>query len=147
MIVTGKDFIVGPWVCDRTGGTYTEGTTIGLEKDGALVAGVLYDHYNGASIAMHVAAVGKRWMTREFLHFCFWYPFKQLKVKKVIGMVPSSNEQAMRFDKHLGFREEARVKDAHPEGDLVILTMTEKDCRFLRGSYGKQIQSPAPAYA
>ena len=108
-IVTNEDVRVGTWVCERTHGTYVEGTAIGLERDGELIAGVLYDHYNGASMAMHVAAEGKQWLNREYLWFCFYYPFEQVKVKKVIGIVPSTNAQALRFDKHLGFREEARI--------------------------------------
>lgn len=130
-IVTGEDRRVGEWVCARTNGSYTEGVAIGLERDGVLIAGVLYDHYNGASIAMHVAAEGKQWLNRDYLWFCFWYPFEQLKVNKVIGPVPSTNEAALRFDKHLGFIEEARIKDGAPGGDLILLTMTRQQCRYL----------------
>jgi len=125
-------------VCERTHGTYVEGTAIGLERDGELIAGVLYDHYNGASMAMHVAAEGKQWLNREYLWFCFYYPFEQVKVKKVIGIVPSTNTQALRFDKHLGFREEARIVGAAPGGDLVFLTMTRDECRYLERDHGKQ---------
>lgn len=135
-IVTGEDERVGSWVCERTGGTYVEGATVGLEKNGQLVAGVLYDHFNKASISMHVAAEGKHWLNREYLWFCFFYPFEQLKVRKVIGVVPSVNKKALKFDKHLGFVEEGRLKDAHPEGDLVLLTMTKDQCRHLERAYG-----------
>lgn len=143
MIVTGQDQRVGSWVCERTGGSYTEGSTVGLEKDGKLVAGVLYDHYNGASIAMHVAAEGKRWLNRDYLWFCFWYPFEQLKVKKVIGLVPSTNEAALKFDLHLGFVEEGRIADAVPDGDLILLTMTRQQCRYLERDHGFKERSPA----
>lgn len=131
-IVSDPKEILGKWLCDRTGGTYTgEGQYIGLVEGGNILAVVGFEDYNHASIRMHVAAEGKRWMTREYLRFCFWYPFKQLKVKKIIGLVSSNNEQALRFDKHLGFIEEAIIKDAAPDGDLFILTMTEKQCRFI----------------
>jgi RimJ/RimL family protein N-acetyltransferase len=135
MIVTDSAR-VGPWVCQRTGGTWSpvDSVAVGLEKNGELVAGVTFDHFNGASLCMHVASDGsKRWLNREFLRFCFQYAFDQAKVKKVIGLVPSSNTQALRFDLHLGFSEEARIKDAHPEGDLLILTMTRPQCRWIKG--------------
>lgn len=144
-IVTGEDQRVGEWVCDRTSGHYVEGAAIGLEKDGDLVAGVLYDHFNGASIAMHVAAEGKHWLNREYLWFCFYYPFEQLKVKKVIGLVPSDNEAALKFDKHLGFVEEGRIKDAHPGGDILILTMTRSQCKHLERHHGIEESSTAGA--
>ena len=45
---------------------------IGLERDGALVAGVLFEGFNGQNIWMHVAAEpGGRWMSRRFLGACF----------------------------------------------------------------------------
>ena len=111
-----------------------ESAAIGLEKDGELVAGVLYDHYNTKSVAMHVAAEGKTSMTRETLKVCFTYPFQQLGVKKIIGMVDSDNQAARRFDEHLGFKLEATLKDAAPKGDLMFMTMTRDECRFLEGA-------------
>lgn len=135
-IITGEDERVGSWVCERTGGHYVEGSTVGLEQNGALVAGILYDHFNGASIQMHVASEGKHWLNREYLWFAFHYPFEQLKVRKVIGVVPSVNEAALRFDRHLGFTDEGCIKDAHPQGDLVLLTMTKDQCRHLEGHHG-----------
>jgi RimJ/RimL family protein N-acetyltransferase len=113
--------------------SWLDGWGIGLEEDGELIAGVTFDNFNGASICMHVAAAeGKRWMTREYLWFCFHYPFEQLGVKRITGLVPASNTVAQRFDEHLGFKLEARLKDAAPDGDLLVYAMFKDDCRFLR---------------
>lgn len=130
MIVTDKDRI-GPWVCDRTGGTYepTTSAAIGWEQDGELVSGVLYDMYNGRSICMHVAA--EKPVTRTFTKVAFDYAFNQLGVGKVIGLVDSTNDAALRFDRKLGFVEEARIQDAGKYGDLVLLSMTRRQCRWL----------------
>lgn len=142
-ILLGRDDRVGAWVMERTDGGWVtgQGTAIGLEEDGKLIAGVVYDSYNGASCCMHVAAVsGKRWMTREYLWACFAYPFVQLKVKKVLGPVGSANMPARAFDEHLGFVLEAALKDAHPDGELLIYSMTRSQCRWLNirtAHYGK----------
>jgi RimJ/RimL family protein N-acetyltransferase len=105
---------------------------IGLERDGELIAGVIFDNYNGANCAMHVAAIpGKRWLDREFLYVCFGYPFNQLGLKRVTGMVCSSNLEALRFDLHLGFVQEAVLKDATTDGDLILLVMRRENCRWL----------------
>lgn len=134
-ILVGKDNIVGPWVCARAGGTWSagRGTTIGLlHFEKGLVAGVLYEDFNGANLLMHVAAVpGREWLCREYLWFCFYYPFVQLGCKRVTGVVPSINQEARRFDEHLGFKLEATLKDAHPEGDLLVYSMHKEDCRWL----------------
>ena len=134
LVVDQPDW-VGPWVCSRAGGFYIPGGAyaLGVEENGELIAGVLYDHYYvGASIAMHIAAEpGKRWMTRENLRVAFGYPFEHLKVKKILGVVEESNITARKFDEHLGFILETRIKDACAGGDLLIYTMTREQCRFL----------------
>ena len=141
-IVTNCDDIVGPWVCQRAGGTWVKGrgTTIGLcNKDGELIAGVLYEDYNKANLIMHVAAIpGGRWLTREFLHVAFSYPFEQLGVSRVTGVVPSENLAARKFDEHLGFELEATLTGAHPGGDLLIYVMRKEHCRWLslRNNHG-----------
>lgn len=141
MIVFGEE--VCRWVSERTGGSYYAGSGqgIGLEKHGRLVAGVLFDGFNGRSVRMHVASdESGQWMTREYLAVCWDYPFRQLKVNKVIGPVDSGNHDALRFDRALGFVHEATLKDAGRTGDLLLLTMTREQCRFLGERYAKSIR-------
>jgi hypothetical protein len=122
----------GKWIQENGGGYYREGTTcIGLEKNGDLVAGVMYDYYNGASIYMHVAAIGKNWMNRDFLWFVFYYPFIQIGAKVIIGLVESDNLQAIKFDEHIGFKLNQKIPDASPNGDLLVYTMKKDDCKWL----------------
>jgi RimJ/RimL family protein N-acetyltransferase len=148
-LLTNHDDIVGPWVVEKTGGFWLagSGTTVGLVDDQkGLIAGILYQDYNGANVSMHIAAEpGARWMTREFLWAAFHYPFEQLKCKRVTGLVADTNLVARRFDEHLGFSLEATLKDAHIEGDLLVYVMHKKDCRWLhlnrRGYDGEPISS------
>jgi len=138
-IVTDQPQRIGEFVSEIMGNDgWSSYQAIGLEEDGELIAGVLFDNYNGASICMHVAALpGKRWLTREFLWYCFYYPFMELKVKRVTGLVPESNLVARRFDEHLGFELEARLKDAAPDGDVLVYRMFKDDCRFLEKKHVK----------
>lgn len=129
-----RDDLVGPWVCERTGGEWVHGldTTIGLADGDELVAGVVYSDWNGANIFMDVAAQpGKRWLNRGFLWMAFHYPFVQLKCKRVSGVVAADNASARKFNEHLGFTLEAVLKDAHPHGDLLVYRMLREDCRWL----------------
>ena len=126
---------VGAWVCERAGAVFASQISrcIGLERDGELVAGVLYEGFNGNSIRMHVASDGSRqWLTRQFLAVCFDYPFRQLKVNKVLGLVDSMNENALAFDRALGFKTECEIEGAGKTGSLVILSMSAADCRWLK---------------
>ena len=130
--------LVGSWVAKRTGGDWQRGRgqAFGVvSRSNELVAGVTFDSWNGASLCMHVAAVsGVRWATRDFLRICFYYPFKQLQCHKVLGLVGSGNIAARRFDEHLGFELEATLKGAHPDGDLLVYSMTAEKCRWLTTS-------------
>lgn len=106
---------------------------IGLEKDGELIAGALYEGYNGQNIWAHLAGKpGKRWMNREFLHYGFYYPFCELGVKRISGYVNASNTEARRLNEHFGYQEEARLTGAAPDGgDVILYVMWRKDCRYV----------------
>jgi RimJ/RimL family protein N-acetyltransferase len=140
-IVPDQPDRVGQWVARQIDPfvRFAVHTAIGLEENGGLIAGVVYEGYNGANIQMHVAAhPGCRWLNRQFLHFAFWYPFVQLDCARVTGLVPDDNAEARVFDEHLGFVLEARLKEAHPTGDLLVYRMFRRDCRWLnlKVSYG-----------
>lgn len=108
-------------------------TGIGLERDGVLIAGVLYEGFNGCNVWMHVAAVpGSKWMTRNYLRACFIYPFIVLGAKRVSGYVDANNEFANRLDVHLGFVREAVLSGASADGgDVNLYVMWKKDCRYV----------------
>jgi RimJ/RimL family protein N-acetyltransferase len=106
---------------------------IGLRKGGDLVAGVLYEGFNGRNMWIHVAAQpGARWLVRDYLRACFEYPFSLCGVDRLTGYVNESNLAARRFDEHLGFREEARLKGAAPDGgDVILYVRWKKECRYV----------------
>lgn len=138
MIICNAPETVGPWVASRTGGTWSpgRGSCIGLvDEENKLVAGVLCEDFNGANVLMHVAAEpGGIVRQPEFVEFVFGYVFGQLGCKRVTGVIASTNERALKLAAWLGFKEEARLAGAHPEGDLVILAMHSVDCKWLRRS-------------
>ena len=49
--------------------------------------------------------------------------------------------KALKVVSKMGFTEEARLKDADTNGDIVFLTMTRDACRFLGHRYGQKIAS------
>lgn len=106
---------------------------LGLERDGELIAGVVYEGFSHTNIWMHVAAApGRQWLNREFLRVAFDFPFNQLGCKRVSGWVEETNTDARRFDEHLGFKEEARLKGAARDGsDVILYVMWREDCRYV----------------
>lgn len=104
---------------------------LGLEVDGLLVAGVVLETFTGRSANIHVAGIGKHWLSRNLLYSIFHFCFNVLKLKRLTGLVAASNTAALAFDRHIGFRYESTMPDGAPDGDLVILRMRPEDCRYL----------------
>lgn len=127
--------VVLPFVQSRIEGLAPGGefATIGLKRDGGLIAGVVYEGYNRHNMWMHVAAIpGRHWLVRGYIKACFVYPFEVCKVQRVSGYVDDSNMEARRFDEHLGFRVEARLRGAANDGgDVLIYVMRREDCRYV----------------
>lgn len=106
--------------------------------DGTIKWAVIYDGYEPeGSIHIHIAIDNPKYVTRQAISAVFEYPFYQLGVKKVLGIVNSENHNALTFDLRLGFQIEHVIKDAYDRGDMYILSMTLEQCRWIRGKdYG-----------
>ena len=130
--------IVGPWIAKQTQMIWKpEGAqTIGLAKDGELVAGVWYDDYNSQAVTTHIAITGS--ITKQYLRVIFDYPFMQLGVQKIIAPVLEDNSQSMKLVEKMGFHQETRLKNVHPVGDMLFYVMDKTDCKYLGARYGKK---------
>ena len=135
-IVTGPH--VGHWVMSRTDGGYhaDRSVAIGLEKDGELVAGTVYEMWNGRSVVCHIT-----WdqITPAYLAAVYDYPYNVANVDKIIGPISSKHTRALKLVTKMGFSEEARIKNAAPDGDIVFMTQTPDKCRYLEPRYGQKI--------
>jgi RimJ/RimL family protein N-acetyltransferase len=110
-----------------------DAVAIGVEEDGVLIAGTVFNNYTGASIDMHVAAIsGKRWATPTVLCCAFAYPFAQLKCNRVTGPVREDNLVSRRFVEHLGFKQEGLMRRGCEDGtNLILYGMLREECRWL----------------
>lgn len=133
-IVVKEKERVGAWVAERVGRNAPWGAfeAIGLEDDGVLIAGMVVESYvRNARCCVHLAGEGRRWLNREYLQFCCRYMFDQLKCRVVLGLVNADNEDALRFDRHFGFRDLCVVKDGAGDCDLIVLELRREWCRWL----------------
>lgn len=91
-----------------------------------------YTGFIGKVCQVHVVNLSTRRAPRKMLRAAFDYPFNQLGLQTVLGIVNSKNEQAMRFDRHLGFKELMRLEGQHEDGgDLVVFAMDRSECRWI----------------
>ena len=140
-IVSGPH--VGAWVTAQTEGAFypERSVAIGLERDGKLVAGTVYENWNGKSVVCHIA-----WqrVTPAYMAAVYDYAYNVANVDKIIGPISSNHTRALALVSKMGFSEEARIKDAaHDSGDIVLMTQTPDKCRFLERRYGQKIASTA----
>lgn len=105
---------------------------IGLVDGDHVHAAVVYEHFSRANCNVHVASDGsRRWLTRRFLVTVFAYPFLQCGLRRITGLVPASNLNALHFDLKLGFEVEGVMRHALPDDDMIILGMLRETCPFI----------------
>ena len=130
------------WLCDRIGLVPTPDIRLIGSVRGDRILGVVgFDGYNGASLQMHVAGE-QGWLTRDLIWATFDYAFNVCNVSMIMGLIPSGNSDAIRFNTKLGFKTELVLDGAHPDGSLWLMTMRRRECRFLhRESNGQEIRT------
>jgi len=101
-----------------------------LTKD-KIVGVVGFDHWGPTSVEMHVTGE-PGFVSKELLYKTFAYPFVIGDLDVVLGRIDSNNAKALRFNKHLGFKEMCRIPNAARSGDLVVMAMQKSECRWLK---------------
>ena len=133
-VIYGQEERLLPWAQQRIGVTFRrDAYTIGLERSGELAAVVVYDNFSDVDCNMHIASDGTRaWLNKALLLSAFAYPFTQMGLLRVTGLVPADNADALKFDENLGFEREGYHPKAAPNGgDLVSLGLLREKCRFV----------------
>jgi RimJ/RimL family protein N-acetyltransferase len=123
---------VGQWVADQTEQSASWGDfyAMGVERDGEIVAGFVFNNFNDSNATCHIAVTQMTKAFSELLDHGFAYAFGQCGLKRLTGMVEAENEKALKLDKHIGFEEEAVMKQAGSGGqDLHILVLWPQNYR------------------
>ena len=134
-----RDKSIGLWVAEKTKSDFNPlSESIGQVSRETIIAGVSFENWNKASIMASIAVEGI--ITPLYLAAIFHYPFIYLNAKKIICKIAESNLNSINLCKKMGFRKEAQLLDAHPDGSLLIYTMTKEQCRFIGDKYVKRLK-------
>ena len=107
-------------------------TAIGARRRGELVAGALFERWNGHNIWVHVAYRDPHATSRTFFRECLVYAFGLCRVQRVSAMVAASNAASLRAARKFGFRDEAVLKGAAEDGgDMLVLALRRQECRYV----------------
>lgn len=112
---------------------------IGHERNGKIVAVAVFDGFSDVDCNVHLASDGSaRWNSREFIVRCMAYPFIQMNLRRLTGLVPAGNERALRFNQHFGFKIEGVHREANCDGgDIISMGLLRRECRWIPAEYRK----------
>ena len=136
-LIYDQDETLIEWAMGVIGCTFRhDATAIGHSISGKIMAVAVFDGFSECDCNIHIASDGSgHSMSRGFLAAAFAYPFIQLNMRRVTGLVPAANTKALRFDYHLGFVFEGRCRNALPDDDIIVLGMLRENCRFIPLEY------------
>lgn len=121
---------VAAWVANKVDlqGGWGSHYAMGAERDGDLVAGIVFNNFNGANAIAHIAVTKPGKDMIALLRAAADYAFRQCKLKRLTGLVPMSMPDVIKFDKKIGWQEEFVVRDGAPDGDMMMLVMRPETC-------------------
>jgi hypothetical protein len=99
---------------------------------GKILAACVADSFSPDSCNVHMFIDNPVVIKHGFLHEIGRHMFETCGRSHIFGLVPSNNEKAIKFDKHIGFTEVARIPDGVGTGtDYVVLRMNKEDCPWI----------------
>jgi hypothetical protein len=117
-------------------------------KEGRIVAAVVLDSWSETSCTIHIAVEDPLVFRHGFAEEVFGYVFEFANRRVIIGVTPSNNAKALKFNKHIGFREIYRIRDGYDVGvDYVVQEFRKEDwyeslsrARTKRSSNGRRTE-------
>jgi RimJ/RimL family protein N-acetyltransferase len=126
---------VGAWVAEQVGQSASWGSfsALGVERNGELLAGIVFNNFNGHNATCHIAVTKSGKHLIALLQTAAEYAFEVCQLKRLTGLVEMSNVKALTLNKHMGWEEEFVMKSAAADGgDLQVLVMWRDTCRWLK---------------
>lgn len=127
---------VEKWVAKKVGVSTWLGHShsVGFYIDGKLKGAAVFDAFTPYECCMHLA-IEDGVMVPEFaLRAAFAYPFQQLKLKRLTGLVRADNTAALEIAKRNGFVEEGRKRLACGDCDEIVLGLLPEECPWMQAA-------------
>ena len=129
---------VARFALPRTGATLCAGMrALGLERDGRVVAGFLFELYDGRNVWAHAACESPHDLTRDLLGAVLRYIFADLGCERVWARVCENNAASRGFVEGLGALLVSMLPQADGDRDVLIYRLRRQDVRAaFRGFLG-----------
>jgi len=110
-----------PRACEDTKGI------IAINHRNEPVAAALFDTWSFNSCQIHIWIDNPFVLKHGFQDEIFNHVFDTCGRNVIIGSTPDDNPKALKFIKHMGFTEVARIKDGYKDGIDYVITEFRKD--------------------
>jgi len=96
-----------------------------------LLAAVVCEDWTITSVQCHILICNRAALRAGFINEVANYVFTTGGRLSMYGMVPADNDKALRLNKHIGFTEVVRLKDAYDIGiDYVLMELRRENCPY-----------------
>ena len=120
----------------------TRGITA-VDSNGQAAAICVMDSWSYNSCILHIWIKNPMVLRRGFAEEVFKFVFSEESGRtKVLGITPADNQQALKFNKHIGFREIFRIPDGFKQGiDFVVQELNKSECRYIEHGQERRTSS------
>lgn len=127
-----------PWLQERAHPVLCEDSRGFVVLRGTeVVAAAAFDSWSYNSCLTHMAIEDPK-ATRRLLRVSAEFIFLHAGRGIALGLTPADNEQALRLNRGIGFKEIYRMRDGYKPGvDFVLQEMRRETCRWLRPALRK----------
>jgi len=106
---------------------------VSVNDAGEVGGGVIFDNFTLTSCTVHIAIENPLILRAGFFNEVARFLFDVCEREVLLGITPGDNVKALRFNRHVGWEEIARIPNGQDHGvDLVIQTMRPDQCRWYR---------------
>ena len=118
-----------PRLCSDTKGI----CALDEDDDYKLVAAAVMDTWSHNACQIHIYIDNPFILRHGFQEEVCGFIFGEASGRElVIGVTPSDNKKALKFNRHMGMEEQHRIKDGYDKGiDYVVTTMRKQDCKWI----------------
>lgn len=137
MEIVINDPRAGEWVRERTPKVHSwmgEFKSLAALEGDEIIGAVVYDAFTPYECCIHVRLEKPGCKEPRILREVFAYPFEQLGLKRLTGLVSSRNEKGQQLCEWLGFRLEGRKMLALGDEDELVYGLTRENCSWLLDS-------------
>lgn len=137
-IICGEDMLMAQWAAERIPAIdrvqqFGPLAALGVwdETREEIAAVIVYHDYQErfGTMQLSMAADTPRWAQKGIIRAALHYPFEQLGVQKLWTCTAASNQRALKFNRGVGFRQEAILARHYGDEHAVIMRMFDKDYR------------------